>query len=111
MRVPVVPVVQVELAWSPAPRRVELLALALPEGSCVADAVRAGAARWLADGLSPDDWVAAVWGRRVAPEALLRAGDRIELCRGLQVDPKEARRLRYQAQGGRATRLTRGAAK
>ncbi|MEY4751473.1 MAG: hypothetical protein RIQ60_3687 [Pseudomonadota bacterium] len=100
--------VRVELAWSAAPRRVELLVMLLPPGSRVADAVQSGAACWLADGLSVDDWVAAVWGRRVAPDTVLRNGDRVELCRGLKVDPKEARRQRYQAQGGRAARLTRG---
>jgi putative ubiquitin-RnfH superfamily antitoxin RatB of RatAB toxin-antitoxin module len=29
---------------------------------------------------------------------VLRDGDRIELCRALTVDPKEARRLRYKGQ-------------
>jgi putative ubiquitin-RnfH superfamily antitoxin RatB of RatAB toxin-antitoxin module len=102
------PGLDIEVAWSAAPRQTGLIALSLPAGSTVADAVAASAPRWLADGLSPDDWVAAVQGRRVAADALLRGGERVELCRGLRVDPKQARRLRYQAQGGRAARLTRG---
>lgn len=36
----------------------------------------------------------AVYGLRVAADAPLRDGDRIELLRPLQMDPKEARRRR-----------------
>lgn len=43
----------------------------------------------------------AVWGRAAAPDRLLDDGDRVEIVRGLQVDPKEARRLRYVVQGDR----------
>ena len=35
-----------------------------------------------------------IFGRSVAPDTRLREGDRIELYRPLQIDPKEARRLR-----------------
>lgn len=35
-----------------------------------------------------------VWGKRVAEDYLLRAGDRVEIYRPLQADPKEARRRR-----------------
>jgi len=35
-----------------------------------------------------------IFGRRVAADAQLRDGDRIELYRPLKIDPKEARRLR-----------------
>ena len=38
-----------------------------------------------------------VWGRLRSPEHILREGDRIELYRPLQVDPKDARRLRQKA--------------
>lgn len=36
----------------------------------------------------------AVYGRRVAADAPLQDGDRLELLRPLQMDPKEARRRR-----------------
>ena len=48
-------------------------------------------------GQCPTDFIPAglgVFGRCVAPEALLRDGDRIELYRPLLIDPKEARRRR-----------------
>ncbi len=35
-----------------------------------------------------------IFGRIVTPSTRLRAGDRIELYRPLQIDPKDARRLR-----------------
>lgn len=35
-----------------------------------------------------------VWGRRVAEDYVLRAGDRVEIYRPLLADPKEARRRR-----------------
>jgi hypothetical protein len=35
-----------------------------------------------------------IFGRRVAPERLLREGDRVEIYRPLTADPKEARRRR-----------------
>jgi putative ubiquitin-RnfH superfamily antitoxin RatB of RatAB toxin-antitoxin module len=46
-----------------------------------------------------------VWGRRATPGQLLREGDRVEVCRPLLVDPKVARRERFQRQGARATGL------
>jgi putative ubiquitin-RnfH superfamily antitoxin RatB of RatAB toxin-antitoxin module len=106
--VPDAAAVTVDVYWSAAPRHTGSMTLHLPPGSQVADAVSASAAGWMHDGLGVDDWMVAVWGRRVPPDTVLRSGDRVELCRGLQVDPKEARRLRYVAQGGRAARLTRG---
>jgi uncharacterized protein len=39
---------------------------------------------------------AGVWGVRVAKEALLRDGDRVELYRALQADPKDQRRRRVK---------------
>lgn len=81
--------VEVVRAW---PRRFEATTLVLPEGATVADAV-AGAG-WSAD---PEVVAFAVHGQRVDPATPLRAGDRVELLRALQADPKDARRRRAQA--------------
>ncbi len=35
-----------------------------------------------------------IWGRRMPLDGLIKAGDRIEIYRPLQIDPKEARRRR-----------------
>ena len=91
----------VVVALGLAAGRVEQVELELPAGSLVNDAVRASglAAR------HPDlDFAAlriAVWGVARPLEHRLRDRDRVELLRGLKVDPKEARRLRYRSQRGK----------
>lgn len=83
----------VEVVFSPAPREVRRVALELPPGSTLADALRASG---LAE--RAPDLVCGIWGRRQPASTALRDGDRVELYRGLTVDPKEARRLRYKGQ-------------
>ena len=59
-------------------------------------------------GLAPESktvWAYAVWGKRVELTTPLKDGDRLELLRPLTVDPKEARRLRFNQQGSRAAGL------
>lgn len=80
--------VEVVRAW---PRRFEAVALELDEDACVADALRAAG---LAD--DPETTGYAVFGVRVAVDTRLRDGDRLELLRPLQADPKESRRRRAQ---------------
>lgn len=94
----------VEVVYAAAPHDVRQVSLQLPARSTVADAVRASG---LLDGLpagEADSLRPAIWSRAVAPDAALRDGDRVELTRALQVDPKEARRLRYRRDRGRAGR-------
>lgn len=83
--------VGVVLAW---PDRCQGVELRLDPAATVADAIAAS-------GL-PLEGIAgfAVHGVRVEPDAPLRDGDRVELLRPLQVDPKEARRKRAQGQRG-----------
>lgn len=73
-------------AW---PRRFERAEVDVPEGSRVADAL--SACGWDED---PEAVAHAVFGERVERDAVLHEGDRIELLRPLQADPKEARRRR-----------------
>lgn len=81
------PVIHVEVAGAPDPLD-GLVALALPAGSSVADALAAlGVTMRDEPGLG-------IWGRRAKPEAVLRDGDRIECWRALRIDPKAARRAR-----------------
>ncbi|MEX8496925.1 RnfH family protein [Leptothrix ochracea] len=87
--------INVQVYRSPAARQIEHIELALVEGSTAWDAVQASG--W-ADALGVCEQVVAVWGRRVSPDHVLRTGDRVEILRPLQVDPKESRRLRYHAQ-------------
>ena len=77
--------VEVVMAW---PRRSESTWLELTDGATVGDAVERC-------GLPMDEAIAlAVHGVRVERDAVLRDGDRIELLRPLQADPKDARRRR-----------------
>jgi len=93
--------VRVELAYSPAPRHVELLTMTVSPGTSVLQALRASP--WLSQFPEIDlqTVTAGVWGRRVPLSHALRDGDRVEVYRSLKVDPKEARRVRYRAQGDR----------
>jgi putative ubiquitin-RnfH superfamily antitoxin RatB of RatAB toxin-antitoxin module len=100
---------RVELACSPAPRAVQLVQVLLPAGATVRDALQAGLTTGLAAAAAIGDageLTLGIWGRVAALDDPLHDGDRVEVYRGLKVDPKEARRLRYRAQGerGRAPR-------
>ena len=83
--------VQVVGAW---PRRSETVDLMLPPGATVDDAVAASAL----DVAGTSGY--AIHGERATGSTPLRDGDRVELLRPLQVDPKEARRRRAAAKGG-----------
>lgn len=88
------PVVAIEVvvAW---PRRHLARVLALPAGTTAGDAVSAAgfddATMACVTGL-------AVHGERIEPGTVLGDGDRVELLRALQADPKAARRLRAERQ-------------
>lgn len=91
----------IDLALADAPGQVQLECLRLPAGATVADALRASTLVRALPAAQLDALVLARWGKPVAPEAPLHAHDRLELLRGLLVDPKEARRLRYRRDGVR----------
>lgn len=79
--------VEVIQAW---PRRHASVVVELPQGATVSVALAAC-------GLDLSGIEAyAIHGERVARDAALRDGDRLELLRPLPADPKEARRLRAQ---------------
>jgi putative ubiquitin-RnfH superfamily antitoxin RatB of RatAB toxin-antitoxin module len=84
--------VEVVLAW---PRHARIVRLELRAGATVDDAVAAS-------GL-PLSGVAgyAVHGERAEGTAVLADGDRVELLRPLEIDPKDARRRRAAARGAR----------
>ncbi|MET3389576.1 MULTISPECIES: RnfH family protein [Variovorax] len=98
--------IEVTLSCSPAPREVFEQVLRLPQGATLADAVRASE---LPSRFPNLDWRHAmtpgIWGKAVEWDQVLKDGDRAELCRPLTVDPKVARRERFQRQGARGTGL------
>lgn len=77
--------VQVMQGW---PRRFAAVELELPAGATLADAVAASGMQTTGIGGY------AIHGERASAQTALRDGDRVELLRPLQVDPKEARRRR-----------------
>lgn len=88
--------IAVTVVHCPGPGRIDQIELRLPEGARVRDAVRESGLAQRHAGLDPAR--TGVWGRLQPPDAPLRDGDRVELYRPLQVDPKEARRLRWKGQ-------------
>lgn len=78
--------IEVVRAW---PQRFEALTLELADGAVLGDAV--AAAGWRDD---PQISGYAVFGVKAVADTPLRDGDRVELLRPLQVDPKDARRRR-----------------
>ena len=95
----------IEVVLSLGPRQVLSVQLVC-EGETSAFNARTLALKQL--GLKEDtypEWRAAVWGKSVDSNTLLKDGDRLEVLRPLLVDPKEARRLRFNQQGSRAAGL------
>ena len=87
--------IRVEVAYAD-PQRQVLLAVAVAAGSTVADAMAASGILAQLPGFVPAG--IGIFGRLVEPDTLLRDGDRVELYRPLQIDPKQARRNRVRGQ-------------
>lgn len=81
--------VEIVIAW---PRKARHVTLEMPEGSTAAEAIAASG--WIEQGLLDGIDGQSIFGECVADDATLRDGDRLELLRPLQVDPKDARRRR-----------------
>lgn len=59
----------------------------------------------LSNKISLNELKVSCWGHKVTLSQILKPGDRIELCRELRVDPKVARRERFEKQGKRGAGL------
>ena len=71
-----------------------LLSVSLPEGATIADAVTLSG---IAEKFPDEDLDAlqtGLWGQPVDRDRLVKDGDRVELFRPLEMDPREARRLK-----------------
>jgi putative ubiquitin-RnfH superfamily antitoxin RatB of RatAB toxin-antitoxin module len=88
--------VKVSVVWV-APGVQDVVALTLPPGATVADAVaRSGFIERYAQDVARLGF--AVFGRRAKAGTALVEGDRVEIVRPLVADPKESRRRRAEAQ-------------
>lgn len=82
---------EVEVVYA-LPQRQQLLTLRVPPGCTAAEAI---AASGLVD-LPVQPWMLACFGRRIAADTPLREGDRVEVLRSLDADPKDQRRQRVR---------------
>ena len=93
---------QIMVMYSPAPRVVHERVLDLNLGVTVMQAVQQSGLMTECpeiDLSQPEAFAVCIWGKKTSPNHVLRDLDRIEICRPLTVDPKVARRERFQKQG------------
>ena len=76
------------------PDRQEVIELELAEGATLADALEAAKVAERMPGWSAGQAAVGIWSRRRDPGTVLRDGDRVEVYRPLQADPKQMRRAR-----------------
>lgn len=86
---------RVEVAYA-LPERQRLISLEVPEGTSMLEAVRLSGIAGLFEGLDPAAAPMGIFGKAEPDPAtrVLAEGDRVEIYRPLQVDPKAARRAR-----------------
>ena len=89
----------IEVVYSPAAGVTKQVVVRLPPGSTVQGALDAAWPEMAMQGLA-----VGVWGKLCTLGDALRDKDRVEVYRPLLVDPKEARRQRYQSHRAKARR-------
>jgi putative ubiquitin-RnfH superfamily antitoxin RatB of RatAB toxin-antitoxin module len=87
---------RVSVAYSPRAGEVDEVVIEVPQGATLIDAIRASGMAQRHPGLDLSQSRLGIWGRVQPEKTTLRERDRVEIYRPLQVDPKEARRLRYR---------------
>lgn len=74
------------------PDRQRLVRLRMPEGATVADAIAESGIPADFPQLPVENYRTAVWGELAGPGRRLRDGDRVEILRPLEIDPRDERR-------------------
>ena len=104
--------ITVELLVGAGPRHIVTRTLNLARGNTVAAALeqavvlsQTDAALAHALAAMPQPWLVGVWNKKVNLSHVLQLGERLELYRGLRVDPKVARRERFKKQGAKTAGL------
>jgi hypothetical protein len=85
------------------PGRQEVIDVELAEGATAADALHAAKAAEFF-GIAAAQLRPGIWGKACAMDAALRDGDRVEVYRPLQADPKAMRRARAGLKPSRRSR-------
>jgi putative ubiquitin-RnfH superfamily antitoxin RatB of RatAB toxin-antitoxin module len=86
----------VTVVYGSGPGRVDEAVLTLAPGATVQDALVASGLLARQPALVDPAFETGVWGNRCERSRPLASGDRVEVYRPLQVDPKAARRLRHR---------------
>jgi putative ubiquitin-RnfH superfamily antitoxin RatB of RatAB toxin-antitoxin module len=76
------------------PDRQRLIALQVPQGTTVQEAIERSGLMHEFPEIDVGRQKIGVFGKRVSPQRVLSAGERVEIYRPLIADPKEARRQR-----------------
>ncbi len=93
---------QITVMYSPSPRVVLERIVLLDAGVTVMQALQQSGLLTECSEIDlsqPEAFAVCIWGKKTTPNHVLRDLDRIEICRPLTVDPKVARRERFQKQG------------
>ncbi len=97
--------ITVTVVYSPEPRKIVEKTLEIPTGSTVLKALQLAEMAELVIEVVETGHTVGIWGKKTSPSHVLHDLDRIEIYRPLKVDPKVARRERFQKQGARTTGL------
>lgn len=89
----------ISLLYSPGPRQMREWQVALPAGSTVAQAIAASGLLAEFPELAVGPLWVGIWGQKTSLRQELHQQDRLEIYRSLRVDPKIARRERFNSQG------------
>lgn len=83
--------IEIELVYASATRQ-RLLSIQADAGATVAEVISQSDIDLDFPDENIDDLAVGIWGKLVDRDHIVRDGDRIELYRPLQIDPREARR-------------------
>lgn len=83
--------IHVEVVFALAEKQ-QLRAVSLPRGATVADAIAGSSICKDFPGENLEQLNVGIWGRVVTRDFVLSDGDRVEIYRALELDPRDARR-------------------
>ena len=92
-----VTLISVQVSFA-TPQTQVVIDLALNAGASIAEAILTSGICARFPELDPETLQAGVWGKIRGRDYPLREGDRVEICRELKADPKDARRSRASAE-------------
>ena len=95
----------VSVVYSAAARDLQEISLVLEPASTISQTLQLSGLLQRFPELDEPSTMLGVWGRKASLQQTLRQGDRVEIYRSLRVDPKVARRERFEKQGVRSAGL------